>query len=59
MTEKPVTRRRSLKNAVQEVASVKVEDEIDRKADARLSSEAFLNSQSTRNLRETFANRVY
>jgi hypothetical protein len=59
MIEKPVPRRRSLKKAVQKVEDVKSEDELDKKADARLDGEAVLNSQSTRTLRETFAKRVY
>ena len=59
MTEKPAPRRRSLKKAVEEVESVKSEDDLDKKANVRLDGEALLNSQSTRTLRETFAKRVY
>ncbi len=49
----------SLKKAIEEVAAVKKEDELDKKADNSLADERIKDSSSTRTLRETYAKKVY
>ena len=51
--------RKSLRKAIEKVAEVKKEDEIDKKADESLASEKLEDSKSTRRLRETYAKKVY